>query len=103
MATPAAGIAIVWGTHTFTEVYSFAYTYGGNAPSRSTAEIGRAVVACYGTAGTSIVHHGEQALLTVTGGGTDLTAQALWTSVAASANRNDVTSYAVTFRLIEDL
>lgn len=102
MAIPCQGITITWGGTAFTEVTSFAYNYGGNSIGRDTPEVGRAVIACLGTANTSITNHGDRQQLVATGGGHNLTVDAIWQSVAANANRNDVTSFAVTFRLVED-
>ncbi len=102
MAIPCQGITITWGGTAFSEVVSFAYTYGGNSIGRERAEVGTASIACLGTANTSITHHGERRQLVATGGGHNLTIDAIWQSVDASATRNDVTSFAITFRLVED-
>lgn len=101
MAIPCQGITITWGGTAFSEITSFAYNYGGNSIGRDKTDIGRAVIACLGTANTSTVFHGEVRQLVATGGGHNLTVDALWDSVAANATRNDVTSFAVTFRLVE--
>lgn len=102
MAIPCQGIAITWGGTAFSEVVSFAYNYGGNSISREKADVGRAVVTCLGTANTSITHHGQRRQLVATGGGHNLTIDAIWQSMAASATTNDVSSFVVNFRLVED-
>lgn len=101
MAIPSQGVSITWGGTPFTEVTSFAYNYGGKSIGRDTADIGRAVVACLGTANTAFTQHGLRKQLVATGGGHNLTVDAIWDSVAANATRNDVTSFAVSFRLVE--
>lgn len=102
MAIPSQGVSIAWGTATFQEVRSFAWNYGGKSIGRTDPEIGRAAVVCLGTANTAITNHGLRKSLVVTGGGHDLTVDAIWDSVSASAEVNDVSSFTVTFRLIKD-
>lgn len=102
MAIPCQGVSITWGTAAFSEVSSFAYNYGGKTVGKDTNEVGRAVVACFGTANTSITNHGTRQTLTATGGGHNLTVSAVWESVQVNANVNGVTTFAVSFRLVED-
>lgn len=102
MAIPCQGISITWGGTPFTEVVSFAYTYGGSSISRESADIGSASIGCLGTANTSTANHGQRLPLVVTGGGHNLTVDAIWLSVNANATPNDVTSFVVTFRLMKD-
>lgn len=102
MATSSQGLSIAWGTATFQEVRSFAWNYGGGSIGRESSEIGRAVVVCLGTANTAITNHGQRKQLVATGGGHNLTVDAIWDSVSATAEVNDVSSFTVSFRLVKD-
>lgn len=102
MAFSSQGVSIAWGTAAFQEVRSFAWSYGGNSIGRQNIEIGRAVVVCLGTANTSITNHGQRKSLVASGGGHNLTVDAIWDSVSASADVNDVSSFTVTLRLVKD-
>lgn len=102
MAIRCEGVTITWGGTPFQEVTSYAWNYGGPSQGRQDAEIGRAVVVCLGTANTSTSNHGQRKQLVASGGGQDLTCDAIWDSVAASAQVNGVATFTVTLRLIKD-
>lgn len=102
MATSSQGLSVAWGTATFQEVRSFAWDYGGNSIGSTSPEIGRAVVLCLGTANTAITNHGQRKPLVATGGGHNLTVDAIWDSVSATADVNDVSTFTVSFRLVKD-
>lgn len=102
MAITSQGISVAWGGVAFQEVRSFSWNYGGNSQGRQNIDVGQAVVACLGTANTAIMNHGVRRQLVATGGGHNLTIDAIWDSVSAVAELNGVSSFAVTFRLVKD-
>lgn len=102
MAISSQGISVTWGGAAFTEVRSLTWSYGGNSQGRQNIDVGQVIVSCLGTAITSIANHGVRKQLVVTGGGHDLTIDAIWDSVSAVAELNGVSSFTVTFRLVKD-
>lgn len=94
-----------WGGTYFTEVQELAWDYGGKRTGRDvawTAEAGSATVTCLGTSNTSVANFGLRGQLVVSGGGAGLSAYAIWESVAVTTERNGVTRYTVSFRLLDN-
>lgn len=104
MATYSTGIAVTWNGTPFDEVQELAWSYGGGRQGRDTAwsaEQGSVAVTCLGTANTNISNFGTRAQLVITGGGSSLTTYASWESVSVSPERNGVTTYTVSFRILD--
>lgn len=104
MATYSTGISVTWDGTPFTEVRELAWNYGGGRTGRSaawTADQGQVSVSCLGTANTNISNFGTRAQLVISGGGAGLTTYAVWESVAVAPERNGVTQYTVTFRILD--
>jgi len=102
VAISSQGITVTWGGTAFQEVRSVSWDYGGNSQGRQNIDVGRAVVSCLGTANTSTANHGIRRQLVITGGGHDLTIDAIWDSVSAVAELNGVSSFTVVLRLVKD-
>ena len=105
MATYSTGIAVTWNSTSFTEVQEFSWNYGGSRTGRDTAwsaDQGSISVTCLGTANTNISEFGTRAQLVATGGGSDISKYAIWESVAVAPERNGVTRYTVTFRIVDN-
>lgn len=105
MATYSTGISVSWNGTPFTEVQELAWSYGGSRTGRAapwTADQGSLTVTCLGTANTNISNFGTRAQIVVTGGGAGLTTYAAWESVAVAPERNGVTRYTVTFRILDN-
>jgi len=105
MATYSTGITATWNGTPFEEVQELAWNYGGQQQGRSvawSAEAGQASVTCLGGANTSIANFGVRATLAISGGGANLTNTAVWESVAVAPERNGVTRYTVTFKLLDN-
>lgn len=95
---------MTWDGTPFTEVRELAWNYGGGRTGRAvawTAEQGQVSVSCLGTANTNISNFGTRAQLVISGGGAGLTTYAVWESVAVAPERNGVTQYTVTFRIVD--
>lgn len=105
MATYSTGISVTWNGTPFTEVQELAWGSGGSRQGRSIAwssEQGSVSVTCLGTANVSRTLFGLRAVLAISGGGSDITSYATWESVAVAPERNGVTRYTVTFKLLDD-
>jgi len=95
---------VTWNGTPFTEVRELAWNYGGGRTGRAvawTADQGQVSVSCLGTANTNISNFGTRAQLVISGGGAGLTTYAVWESVAVAPERNGVTQYTVTFRIVD--
>ena len=106
MATYSTGISVTWGGTPFTEVQELSWSSGGTRTGRAvawSADQGSLAVTCLGTANVSRTNFGSRAALVVTGGGADLSTYATWESVAVAPERNGVTRYTVTFKLLDDV
>lgn len=104
MATYSTGISVTWNGTPFTEVRELAWSYGGNRTGRAaawSADQGQVSVSCLGTANTNIINFGTRSQLVISGGGAGLTTYAVWESVAVAPERNGVTQYTVTFRILD--
>jgi hypothetical protein len=101
--TTSTGIAVAWGSHTMVaEVTALAWSYGGNNIGRSASynpQPGSVSLTAMGSVpGISLV--GSTGVLTITGGGMDLTHAAELTSRGSAAEVNGVTRYPLEFTLI---
>lgn len=105
MATYSTGISATWGTHTFGELQSLSWNYGGaGGKGRSapwTDELGTVSFQCLSDSGVSTVHNGTRAQLSITGGGCALTTYAVYESVSVDAELNGVTKYTITLRILD--
>jgi hypothetical protein len=105
MATYSTGLTVTWNSVAFTEVTQLAWGSGGSRQGRSTtwsSEQGSVSVTCLGTHNVSRTNFGTRAVLTISGGGSDLTSYAAWESVAVAPEINGVTRYTVTLKLLDD-
>jgi len=105
VATYSTGITATWGSTPFTEVVDLSWTYAGGPPKgRSvvwTDAAGSVSITCLGSANTAIVEYGLRKTLALSGGGQNLTLNAVWESLAVSPEVNGVTRYTVTLRLLD--
>jgi hypothetical protein len=105
VATYSTGITATWNGVAFTEVTNLAWGSGGSRQGRSVAwssEQGSVAITCLGTQNVSRVNFGTRAVLSISGGGSDLTSYAVWESVAVAPEVNGVTRYTVTLKLLDD-
>lgn len=108
MATYSTGITATWGSYTFGEVTGLSWQYGGtptdrldNVSTHWASDVGSVSITCLGSAGISTALHGQRQALTISGGGCTLTTPAIYESVAVSAERNGVTQYTVTLKILD--
>lgn len=105
MATYSTDISVAWDGTPFIDVQELAWNYGGARTGRDTewsADQGSVTIGCLGTANTDISKFGFRKLLVISGGGSDLTTYAAWESVSVAPERNGVTKYSVTFRILDN-
>jgi len=105
MADYSTDISVAWDGTAFTEVQELSWNYGGSRTGRDTewtADQGSISIACLGTANTNISEFGKRASLAINGGGANLITYAAWESVGVTYERNGVTRYAVTFRILDN-
>lgn len=106
MATYSTGITVTWDGTAFTEVQELSWSSGGARQGRDVAwspDQGTVSVTCLGTQNVARSNFGTRALLVITGGGAGLTSYAAWESVAVAPERNGVTRYTVTLKLLDDV
>jgi len=106
MATYSTGISVVWNGTPFTEVQELSWSSGGTRAGRDiawTPDQGTVAIACLGTANVSASNFGTRAVLVISGGSADLTSYATWESVSVAPERNGVTKYTVTLKLLDDV
>lgn len=108
MATHSSGITATWGGYTFAEVTGLSWQYGGTPTDRSpntsahyVGDVGSVNITCLSATGIATSLHGQRQTLTIAGGGCTLTAPALYESVAVAAERNGVTQYTVTLKILD--
>lgn len=103
MPTTSTGIAVSWGSFgTITEVTALSWSYGGNNVGRSAPynpQPGSVSMTAMGSA-PAISFVGSTGVLTITGGGMNLTHAAELASAGAVAEVNGVTRYQIEFTLI---
>lgn len=106
MATYSTGITVTWDSTAFVEVTELAWNYGGAQQGREVAWTnapGNVSVTCLGTANCNINQFGQRKVLQITGGGATLNTYAIWESLAVAPERNGVTSYTVTFKIVDNV
>ena len=104
MATYSTGVFVSWNGTLFEEVQDLSWSYGGGRQGRSTdwtAEQGGVTVACLGTANTNISNFGQRAAFIISGGGAGLSTYAVWETVNVTYERNGVTRFAVTLKILD--
>lgn len=105
MAIYSTGISVTWGTHTFNELQSLSWNYGGAGAKGRDApwsdELGTVSIQCLSTAAVSTVHVGNTETFTITGGGCGLTTKAIYESVSVDAELNGVTKYTITLKILD--
>lgn len=110
MATYSTGISATWGGSAFAEVYELGLPLlGGVRKDRSadmssqgwTDEIGDVSISAYGNANMTTDEYGKRKLLVVSGGGIDLTFNAVCTGVSATPELNGVTRFTFTAKLLD--
>lgn len=102
MATYSTGVTFTFDSTVYGEVADLSWSWGGGYTE------GRAVsyrheagtVSLTAWAAIATTQWAKAGLLTITGGGMNLTALAVCTEVAAEAQLNGVTRYSATFTLI---
>jgi len=105
MATYSTGISVTWNGTPFTEVQELSWNYGGSRTGRDTAwsaEQGSVSVTCLSTVNANISNFGTRAQLVISGGGAGFSTYAIWESVAVAPERNGVTRYTVSFRIVDN-
>ena len=106
MATYSTGITVTWNGTPFVEVQELSWSSGGARAGRDTTwspDQGTVAVTCLGTANVSRTNFGTRAELVISGGGADLSSYAAWETVAVAPERNGVTRYTVTLKLLDDV
>jgi hypothetical protein len=106
VATYSTGISVTWNGTAFTEVQELSWSSGGARQGRDVAwspDQGTVSVTCLGTENTARSNFGIRAALVISGGGAGLTSYAAWESVAVAPERNGVTRYTVTLKLLDDV
>lgn len=105
MATYSQNVSVSFGGTPFTEVVGLDWQVGGGAPKgRSVAwtdDVGTVTVVTLGTANTSTTQYGTRDTLTISGGGQNLTAKAVWDSLSVANEVNGVTRFTVAFKLLD--
>lgn len=103
MATYSTGITATFGSTTLTEMTGLSWNYGGGMPiGRGVVfqpVLGQLTIETIGSASTSL--YGTRADMTITGGGVNLTATAVCSDVAVTAEVNGIARYAYTFDILE--
>jgi len=107
MATYSTDIVVSFAGTTFEEVSDLSFDYGGGpATGRATTEPvfkdspGSLSLTTYGSSGMTTSNYGKFGQLSVSGGGADLTVDAVCESVGVQYELNGVTRYTMTFRFI---
>jgi hypothetical protein len=106
VATYSTGISVSWDGDPFGEVQELTWNFGGTRTGRDTAFLadqGTITVTCLtpDSRTTDIAQFGTRKQLVISGGGAGLTTYAIWESVTVLPQRNGVTQYTVTFRIID--
>ena len=105
MATYSTGITATFGSTTFAEVTDLAWTYGGALPKgRSdtwTSDAGSVTLTCLGSTGISTANYGQRDALSISGGGANLTCDAVYVGLGVAPELNGVTRYSVTFKILD--
>lgn len=105
MPTYSTGISATWNSVSFNEIQELAWNSGGSMTSRSTrwsADQGQVTITSLSDNNAGRQNFGIRALLTITGGGAALSSYAVWESVSVAPERNGVTRYTVTLKLVDD-
>lgn len=104
MATYSTGITCTFLTATFGEVTGLSWSYGGGMPKGRgvnwTDDAGTITVTCLAATGVSTANYGLNGTLVITGGGADLTCQAVYVGMNVTPELNGVTRYSVTFKIL---
>ena len=88
----------------FVEVHELSFSIGGTRTGRAVAypsNQGSVSVTCLNTTNAVISNFGIRDELVITGGGAAITTYAVWESVAVAPERNGVTKYTVSFRILD--
>ena len=104
MATYSTDISVTWNGTPFVDVQELSYSYGGSRQGRAvpwTAEQGSIAVTCLNTTNATITNFGKREQLVITGGGAGFLTYAVWESVSVAPERNGVTKYTVSFRILD--
>lgn len=102
MATFSTGISATFGSTTLTEMTGLSWNWGGGMPAGRgvpfQAVLGQVTIETIGSATTAL--YGTRASLSITGGGVNLTATAVCTDLAVTAEVNGIARYAYTFDIL---
>jgi hypothetical protein len=110
VATYSTGITATWGGTPFAEVYEVGIPlYGSVRKDRTTNvdsegwtdEVGTVSVVAYASTNITTAEYGKRKQLSVSGGGLNLTKQAVCTGVSATPELNGVTRYTFTAQLLD--
>jgi hypothetical protein len=105
VATYSTGITVTWDGTDFDEVQELSWSYGGGRQGRDTewtGDQGSVTVTCLGGTNTNISNYGLRRLFEIAGGGAPFSTYAMWESVNVSYERNGVTRFAVTLKILDD-
>ena len=105
MATYSTGVTATWGGAAFEEIVELSYTYGGGLPKGRAViwsdELGSVTLTCLGSANISSAQYGQRKQLVLAGGGQSLSVMAVCESLTITPQLNDVTRFAVTFKILD--
>lgn len=93
-----------WGGTPFVDVQELSFSVGGTRTGRAVAypsNQGSVSVTCLDSTNAGIANFGIRDELVITGGGAAFTTYAVWESVAVAPERNGVTKYTVSFRILD--
>ncbi len=102
MATYSTGITATFDSTTLSEMTALSWNYGGGMPIGRTAVfqpvLGQITIETIGSASTAM--YGKRGSMTITGGGVALTATAVCTDIAVTAEVNGIARYSHTFEIL---
>lgn len=105
MATYSTGVTATWGGDPFGEVVELSYTYGGSLPKGRDViwsdDLGSVSLTCLSSANFTYAEYGERKQLVLAGGGQYLSVMAVCESLTITPQLNDVTRFAMTFKILD--
>jgi hypothetical protein len=105
VATHSTNVQASWGGVPFSEIIDLSWQYGGGMPKGRgvnwTDERGSLTLTCLGATNISTAEHGTAKLLSVSGGGADLTLYAIYESLSVAPELNGITRYTATFKFLD--
>ena len=106
MATYATGISATWNDVAFQEITDLSWNYGGGPPKGRdviwTDEAGSVSLTTLSATNVATSQYGLRGVLVLSGGGQALTSPAVYEGFSVQPERNGVTRFTVTFRLLDN-